>query len=224
MSYYDTGYFDATNETESRRPQASDLFLSFTTNNPNFNNEGNSIPIIRIDNSSSTEEINTNDVDERDGMLKLKEEFIKLLPKNESSSRHLTINYQPTKHDKRVTINVSGIRYETCTNTLQLLPESRLANLNESCSNYDPIKKEYFFDRHPGAFIAILNFYRTGKLHVPAGLCVNSFSEELLFWGISDSYFAPCCWSIYSTHREVDSTLKKILKKQDFKEGTISSF
>jgi hypothetical protein len=85
--------------------------------------------------------------------------------------------------NKRVSLNVSGIRYETYRSTLNLIPESRLANLSATNSDYDPVRDEYFFDRHPGAFVAILNYYRTGKLHSPRDLCGNQFYEELDYWG-----------------------------------------
>lgn len=43
---------------------------------------------------------------------------------------------------------------------------------------------EYFFDRHPGVFGQILNYYRTGKLHYPTDVCGPLFEEELEFWGL----------------------------------------
>ena len=42
---------------------------------------------------------------------------------------------------------------------------------------------EFFFDRHPGVFAYVLNYYRTGKLHCPADVCGPLFEEELSFWG-----------------------------------------
>ena len=225
-TYYDTGYFETAKETDSNRTKATDLFVNYNASlHDNENNEFslaiNKIPLVYID-SISTEEININHVDyrENDMMLTFKDSPSKTLGKK--GARHdtgLTINYLPSKVDKRVIINVSGIRYETYFNTLKLLPNSRLANLNESNADYDPIKKEYFFDRHPGAFLSILTFFRTGKLHVPADLCANAFSDELSFWEIDERFFAPCCWSKYSTNKDVDSILKKILEKDQLEKG-----
>ncbi len=35
-----------------------------------------------------------------------------------------------------------------------------LLRLTEALANYDPVLNEYFFDRHPGVFAQILNYYR----------------------------------------------------------------
>jgi potassium voltage-gated channel Shaw-related subfamily C protein 1 len=66
--------------------------------------------------------------------------------------------------DNRVVLNIGGIRFETYKTTLRKIPATRLSRLTESLANYDPILNEYFFDRHPGVFAQILNYYRTGKL------------------------------------------------------------
>ena len=67
----------------------------------------------------------------------------------------------------RVVLNVGGTRFETYKNILKKIPATRLSRLTEALVNYDPICNEYFFDRHPGVFSQILNYYRTGKLHYP---------------------------------------------------------
>jgi len=84
----------------------------------------------------------------------------------------------------RVILNVGGIRHETYKATLKKIPATRLSRLTEALANYDPILNEYFFDRHPGVFAQILNYYRTGKLHYPTDVCGPLFEEELEFWGL----------------------------------------
>jgi len=86
--------------------------------------------------------------------------------------------------ENRVILNVGGIRHEAYKATLKKIPATRLSRLTEALANYDPILNEYFFDRHPGVFAQILNYYRTGKLHYPTDVCGPLFEEELEFWGL----------------------------------------
>lgn len=79
----------------------------------------------------------------------------------------------------RVILNVGGVRHETYKHTLKKIPATRLSRLTLSTTNYDPVLNEYFFDRHPGVFAQILNYYRTGKLHYPLDVCGPLFEEEL---------------------------------------------
>ena len=123
------------------------------------------------------------------------------------------------KDKKRIVINCGGVRFETYKSTLILLNESRLANLSETNSDYDPEKNEYFFDRDPSSFSAILNYYRTGKLHAPIDVCGNLFAEELIFWGISEMSIQPCCWTQYSTKRECEEILKAVIGDFDQEEA-----
>ncbi|XP_023707241.1 potassium voltage-gated channel protein Shaw [Cryptotermes secundus] len=116
--------------------------------------------------------------------------------------------------ENRIILNVGGIRYETYKATLKKIPATRLSRLTEALANYDPILNEYFFDRHPGVFAQVLNYYRTGKLHYPTNVCGPLFEEELEFWGLDSNQVEPCCWSTYSIHRDTQATLA-ILDKLD---------
>ncbi|XP_074596543.1 potassium voltage-gated channel protein Shaw-like [Brevipalpus obovatus] len=95
-----------------------------------------------------------------------------------------TYNRVVDNQENRVILNVGGIRFETYRTTLRKIPATRLSRLTESLANYDPVLNEYFFDRHPGVFAQILNYYRTGKLHYPTNVCGPLFEEELEFWGL----------------------------------------
>ncbi|XP_076284965.1 potassium voltage-gated channel protein Shaw isoform X1 [Lasioglossum baleicum] len=114
----------------------------------------------------------------------------------------------------RVILNVGGIRHETYKSTLKKIPATRLSRLTEALANYDPVLNEYFYDRHPGVFAQVLNYYRTGKLHYPTDVCGPLFEEELDFWGLDSNQVEPCCWSTYSIHRDTKATLA-ILDKLD---------
>lgn len=87
--------------------------------------------------------------------------------------------------ENRIILNVGGIRYETYKATLKKIPATRLSRLTEALANYDPILNEYFFDRHPGVFAQVLNYYRYVKY-------VYFFLEFKLFWRLNE------CWKICS--------------------------
>lgn len=93
----------------------------------------------------------------------------------------------------RVILNVGGIRHETYKHTLKKIPATRLSRLTQNLANYDPVLNEYFFDRHPGVFALILNYYRTGKLHYPLDVCGPLFEEELKVF-----YFVNLCLKYYT--------------------------
>ncbi|XP_053998277.1 potassium voltage-gated channel protein Shaw-like isoform X1 [Hylaeus anthracinus] len=119
-----------------------------------------------------------------------------------------------SRWNDRVILNVGGVRHETYKSTLKKIPATRLSRLTEALVNYDPVLNEYFYDRHPGVFAQVLNYYRTGKLHYPTDVCGPLFEEELDFWGLDSNQVEPCCWSTYSIHRDTQATLA-ILDKLD---------
>ena len=84
----------------------------------------------------------------------------------------------------RVILNVGGQRHETFLTTLENFPDTRLAWISEYLRKNPSRDREFFFDRHPGLFAHVLNYFRTGKLHVPRDICGPMFEQELAFWGI----------------------------------------
>ncbi|XP_033621845.1 potassium voltage-gated channel subfamily A member 5, partial [Fukomys damarensis] len=62
----------------------------------------------------------------------------------------------------RVVINVSGLRFETQLRTLALFPDTLLGDPAKRLRHFDPLRNEYFFDRHRPSFDAILYYYQSG--------------------------------------------------------------
>ena len=123
----------------------------------------------------------------------------------------------------RVVLNIGGQRFDTYLGTLNAVPHTRLcwiAQRHPYSAEYDPASAEYFFDRHPGVFNAVLNYYRTGKLHCPTHICAAEFVEELTFWGINPQNMEACCWVHYRNHIKNEKSLRTYAKDHKTTSGT----
>ena len=155
--------------------------------------------------------------------------FSKSLGTNTISDKPEPIHIIKSKMmNKRVIINVGGERHEVLWKTLEQMPQTRLGKLASATSDemimefvdfYSLIENEFFFDRHPRSFQTILNYYRTGRLHVADDLCVIAFSDDLDYWGISELWLETCCQNKYMVRKEYveDEMVKEAqnLKKEE---------
>ena len=124
----------------------------------------------------------------------------------------------PAMMNQRIVLNVGGKRFDTYLGTLKNIPHTRLCWLAERhpySPEYDQTVKEYFFDRHPGIFCEVLNYYRTGKLHCPTHICVLQYTEELAFWGINSRNMESCCWVHYHNLIKKEKSLQGFVKDDE---------
>ena len=126
------------------------------------------------------------------------------------------------RNTRRVVLNVGGVRHEVLWKTLEKLPHSRLGKIRyarrieevlELCDDFNLKDNEIFFDRHASSFSSILNYYRTGKLHLIEEICILSFHDDLLYWGIDECFFESCCHLKY--HQRKDNVLEEIRKEEE---------
>ncbi|XP_050400474.2 potassium voltage-gated channel subfamily A member 1 [Patella vulgata] len=83
----------------------------------------------------------------------------------------------------RVTINVSGMKFETQLRTLNRLPNTLLGDPEKRIKYWNESRKEYFFDRYRPAFPAILYYYQSGgRMKCPLEVPFEIFMEELYFF------------------------------------------
>ena len=107
------------------------------------------------------------------------------------------------KSCEKLTLNISGRHYEAWLQTVERFPHTLLGSEEREYFR-DTDTGEYFFDRDPELFRHILNYYRTGRIHLPRDVCFTSFVDELAFFGIRTDFIADCCHEDYEdkyTHR-----------------------
>ncbi|XP_076439380.1 potassium voltage-gated channel protein Shaw-like [Babylonia areolata] len=111
-----------------------------------------------------------------------------------------------------VTFNIGGTIFQTYRSTLHKLPGSPLADEAFLHGHFIHDRQQYFFDRDPDVFGAILNYLRTGELHLPTKYCGPAVKTEMEFWGIGEDEIEECCWTSYSAWTTTLLALRKLEK------------
>ena len=85
----------------------------------------------------------------------------------------------------KVTINVSGEKYQTYTETLERFPKTLLGDPARRNQYFEEDDNEYFFDRDRHAFAAIIHFYQSdGQLYCPLNIPVHVLAREIKFFDL----------------------------------------
>ncbi|VDK69318.1 unnamed protein product [Litomosoides sigmodontis] len=105
--------------------------------------------------------------------------------KDEEPNNAIFNDTSPVKHLERnlITINVSGLRFQTYESTLERYPTTLLGNSFKRKRFWNPKSEEYFFDRHRTSFESILYTYQSGGIvKRPESVPIDTFIKELKFF------------------------------------------
>ena len=92
-------------------------------------------------------------------------------------------NLQQPNQDTKIVINVSGLRFQTYTSTLEKFPDTLLGSATKRQRFYDQDLGELFFDRNRSAFEAILSYYQNdGAIFRPDNVPVKIIAGEIMFF------------------------------------------
>lgn len=118
-----------------------------------------------------------------------------------------------TSFAEMVSINVGGTMFTTTYSNLNKVPDTRLAAISRTSKEYVPEKDFYFFDRNAEIFTCVLDYYRTGELHLPKQVCGAAIRNELEYWQIPSTSISDCCVSSFFKFED-EIELSKNLRKQ----------
>ncbi|XP_019617347.1 PREDICTED: potassium voltage-gated channel subfamily A member 7-like [Branchiostoma belcheri] len=92
----------------------------------------------------------------------------------------------PGRADRRVRINVSGMKFDTRERVLLRYPQTLLGDTVRRQRYYVPEEEEYFFDRHRPSFEGIFRYYQTGKIKRPSNVPLDVFAAELAYFDMGN--------------------------------------
>ncbi|XP_025034994.1 voltage-gated potassium channel regulatory subunit KCNF1 [Pelodiscus sinensis] len=131
----------------------------------------------------------------------------------ESTFPDVDSNGSEKNEDVEIIVNVGGVRQVLYGENLNRYPETRLAELINClsggydtifslCDDYDPGKREFYFDRDPDAFKCIIDIYYFGEIHMKKGICPICFKNEMEFWKVDLKFLDDCCKTHLSEKKE----------------------
>jgi len=132
---------------------------------------------------------------------------------------------QHKEENSKIKLNVDGAVFYCSRRDLRKYPDTRLGKLVESsaiseilqiCDGYTASNNEFLFNKRNANLPDILEFYRTGNLHISSDRCVIAFSQDLEYWGVSSFYLQPCCANKLTDAKDL------LENDRDFLENTIT--
>ena len=129
-----------------------------------------------------------------------------------------------------VRLNVGGKVFHASWHLLLQVPDSRLGRIAQCrddtevrayCDSYNATKNELFFNQRYRNFIDILDYFRSGSLHISSDACPVAFVSDLNYWGLSINQLSTCCLKKFVDAKEqLDWEDQKVVVEDDiFPEG-----
>jgi len=130
---------------------------------------------------------------------------------NKDFSKHKILN-------SSVRLNVGGKIFTSTWKMLNQHPNTKLGRLSVAnsleeallhCDGYNSARNEFFFNKRSRNFGEILDFYRTGTLHISDDDCAIAFAQDLHYWELSENSLENCCLKKFSEIKDhLDWTLQ----------------
>ncbi|XGW08596.1 hypothetical protein V3C99_011148 [Haemonchus contortus] len=122
------------------------------------------------------------DLDEANGNLLVDDST-----RNASPQRGTPQGDERLRSSDLVTINVSGLRFQTFERTLARFPNTLLGCKSKRERYYMQDTNEYFFDRHRSTFESILYIYQSGgRVKRPESVPIDIFLREMRFFQMGE--------------------------------------
>ena len=96
--------------------------------------------------------------------------------------------YQRLRQSDVMTVCIRGVDYKIDKKILRSTPYSTLYKMSQQDG-----EGAFYVNRNPAIFQCVLDYYVTGQLHLPAGMCGQQVRRDVAFWGLDTDVIAPCC-------------------------------
>ena len=113
--------------------------------------------------------------------------------------------------DDIVQVNIRGKHFDVYRSTLNRAPDTKLYRIlnNQLAHPMGAAEKLHVrrFNRNPHVFDCVLDYYSSGELHLPEGICGRVIKQDLEFWELGFHLVLPCC---LAKLERADDTVKAV--------------